>query len=31
MKLEVMNKATSRERWLAFKDAIWGLMMPVII
>ena len=31
MKLEVMNKATSKERWLAFKDAIWGLMMPVII
>ena len=31
MKLEVMEKATNKERWLAFKDAIWGLMMPVII
>ena len=31
MKLEVMQKATNKERWLAFKDAIWGLMMPVII
>lgn len=31
MKLEVMEKATNKERWIAFKDAIWGLMMPVII
>ncbi len=30
-KLKVMPKATGKERWLAFKDAFWGLMMPVII
>lgn len=24
-------KATPAERWLAFKDAFWGLLMPVII
>ncbi len=24
-------KATAKERWKAFKDAIWGLLMPVII
>ncbi|MDR1741981.1 MAG: TRAP transporter large permease [Synergistaceae bacterium] len=24
-------KASARERWLAFKDAFWGLMTPVII
>lgn len=24
-------KASGKERWIAFKDAIWGLMMPVII
>ncbi len=24
-------KATGKERWDAFKDAVWGLMMPVII
>ncbi len=30
-KLKVMTKATGKERWLAFKDAFWGLMMPVII
>lgn len=26
-----MPKATAHERWLAFKDAIWALLMPVII
>lgn len=30
-KLELIPKASSAERWAAFKDAIWGLMMPVII
>ena len=25
------QKASARERWIAFKDAIWGLLMPVII
>ena len=29
--LERLKKATSRERWDSFKDAFWGLMMPVII
>lgn len=29
--LKVMPKATAHERWLAFKDAIWALLMPVII
>ena len=24
-------KATGKERWKAFKDAFWGLLMPVII
>ena len=24
-------KASARERWNAFKDAVWGLLMPVII
>ena len=24
-------KASSEERWVAFKDAFWGLLMPVII
>ena len=24
-------KASAKERWNAFKDAIWGLLMPVII
>ncbi|MGN1383181.1 MAG: TRAP transporter large permease [Eubacterium sp.] len=24
-------KASGKERWAAFKDAIWGLIMPVII
>lgn len=26
-----LPKATGNERWTAFKDAFWGLMMPVII
>jgi C4-dicarboxylate transporter DctM subunit len=26
-----LNKSTAKERWYALKDAIWGLMMPVII
>lgn len=30
-KLKVLPKASSRERWNAFKDAFWGLLMPVII
>lgn len=30
-KLKKMPRATARERWSAFKDAFWGLMMPVII
>lgn len=29
--LKVMPRATKKERWLAFKDAFWGLLMPVII
>lgn len=29
--LELLPKATSKEKWDAFKDAFWGLMMPVII
>ncbi len=26
-----MPKATFQQRWVAFKEAFWGLMMPVII
>ena len=26
-----MKKASDAERWAAFKDAFWGLLMPVII
>ena len=26
-----MKKASGAERWAAFKDAFWGLLMPVII
>ncbi|MDO4633978.1 MAG: TRAP transporter large permease [Eubacteriales bacterium] len=26
-----LPKASGKERWKAFKDAFWGLMMPVII
>jgi len=29
--LAVLPKSSRREVWVAFKDAIWGLMMPVII
>lgn len=29
--LNVMPKASGTERWKAFKDAFWGLLMPVII
>jgi len=25
------HRATARERWLAFKDAIWAIFMPIII
>ena len=31
MDLAVMPKATGQERWKAFRDAFWGLLMPVII
>ena len=29
--LKKMPRASWKERWIAFKDAFWGLMMPVII
>jgi len=29
--LKSLPKASARERWLAFKDAFWGLLMPFII
>ncbi len=29
--LKTLPKASAKERWEAFKDAFWGLMMPVII
>lgn len=29
--LKTLPKASRKERWAAFKDAFWGLMMPVII
>ena len=29
--LERREKATGQERWKAFREAFWGLMMPVII
>lgn len=29
--IETMPKASGKERLIAFKDAFWGLMMPVII
>ena len=29
--LKRLPKATGRQRWIAFKDAFWGLLMPVII
>ncbi len=31
MNLTVKERATGKERWEAFKDAFWGLLMPVII
>ena len=29
--IETIPKATGAERWTAFKAAVWGIMMPVII
>ncbi len=29
--IKTLPKASGRERWKAFVDAIWGLLMPVII
>ena len=29
--VHMLPKASAKERWLAFKDAFWALMMPVII
>ncbi len=29
--LQILPKASSKERWKAFKEAFWGLLMPVII
>lgn len=29
--LKTLPKASGRERFVAFKDAFWGLMMPIII
>ncbi|POP32173.1 TRAP transporter large permease [Lactonifactor longoviformis] len=29
--LKLLPKATGKEKWAAFKDAFWGLLMPVII
>ncbi len=31
MDIEQQEKASGKEKWIAFKDAFWGLMMPVII
>src|SRR5690606_18919291 len=31
MPIKQSEKATGKEKWEAFKDAFWGLMMPVII
>lgn len=31
MNIQPQPKASKKERWEAFKDAIWGLMMPIII
>ena len=31
MDLKVLPKASGKERLAAFKDAFWGLLMPVII
>lgn len=29
--LQLVPRSSGKERWIAFKDAFWGLMMPVII
>ena len=29
--VQMLPKATAKERWAAFKDAFWALLMPVII
>lgn len=29
--LKLLPKASGKQRWKAFKDAFWGLLMPVII
>ncbi len=29
--LKQLPKSSAKERWVAFKDAFWGLLMPVII
>ncbi|MFA9424364.1 MAG: TRAP transporter large permease [Sedimentibacter sp.] len=31
MDIEPQPKSSAKERWIAFKDAFWGLMMPIII
>ena len=31
LKLESLPKASWHDRWIAFKEAFWGLLMPVII
>ena len=31
MGIKLRPRASSHERWVAFKDAIWALLMPVII
>ncbi len=31
MDLQLLPKASGKERWAAFKDAVWALLMPVII
>lgn len=30
-KLVLLPKSTGKEKWVAFKNAFWGLLMPVII
>lgn len=31
MDLKPLFKCSAKERWMAFKDAFWGLLMPIII
>lgn len=31
VEVETLPKASAKERWAAFKDAFWALLMPVII